>query len=684
MRKLAIAILMLGLSPAAAKEPATDPAVMQATDVFNLEYATDPQLSPDGRKIAYVRRSFDIMADKARSNIWLIDVASGEQRPVLSSTASYASPHWSPDGKRLAYVSAVDGGAQVYVRWMDSGVTARVTDLQRAPSSLVWAPSGKSIAFTMFVPDEGEPFAKMPSPPEGATWAPSPKVIDRMQYRSDGEGYLEQGVNHVFVVAADGSTPRQVTTGRFNHNGTPAWSRDGRTIFISADRNDDWERTSGRPEIWAVDVATGVARALTANDGPDVVPRVSPDGKQIAYLRFTDNLKANQQLELWVMNADGSGGRRLATNLDREISDIQWSGNAAIVFSYDDEGATKLGLATLSGSYRTLATGLGGEDLGRPYGAASFSVAGGATAFNVTTPREPADIAVLSGGKVRRLTHLNDDITARRQLSDAEQMWVTAPDGTRSEAWILKPPHFDPARKYPLILEIHGGPHANYGARFTAELQLYAAAGYVVLFTNPRGSTSYGVDFGNMIDKTYPGGDYDDLMAAVDQVVARGYVDADQMYVTGGSGGGVLTAWIVGKTDRFRAAVVAKPVINWTSFVLHSDSPAYFYKYWFGKTPWADGAQAAYWARSPLSLVGNVRTPTMLLTGEADYRTPISESEQYYAALQIQGVDSAMVRIPEASHGIVDRPSRLIAKVNYILAWFAKHKVPNTPVAAAP
>lgn len=679
---LAIALAISTAHPALAADR-SDPAVFQQTDVFNLEYATDVQLSPDGRRIAYVRRSFDIMADKARSNIWVIDVASGEQRPLLTGTASYSSPRWSPDGKRLAYLSAVDGGAQIYVRWMDTGATARVTDVQEGPSGLSWSPDGRSIAFTKFVKRDAEPFVKLPAPPEGAKWAPPPKVIDRMSYRGDGAGYFEQGNSHVFVVSADGGTPRQVTQGDFDHNGTPAWSSDGRTIFIAGDRHPEADRRANRSAIHAVNVATGAARALTDVEGLAVNPRISPDGRHIAYLSALDDGKADQPPELWVMDVDGANQRRLAATLDRDVNNIAWLGSGAVVFTYDDQGVTRLGEASLSGGFRTLASRLGGEDLGRPYTGDSMSSAGGRVAFNVTGPRDPAEVAVLDGSRVRQLTRLNDDIDLAGKLSDAEEQWVTAPDGTRTQGWILKPPHFDPGKKYPMILEIHGGPHANYGPRFSAEQQLMAAAGYVVVYTNPRGSTSYGKAFGNMIDKAYPGGDYDDLMAHVDAAIAKGYVDPAQLYVTGGSGGGVLTAWIVGNTDRFRAAVVAKPVINWTSFVLHADAPAYFAKYWFGKLPWDQGAQAEYWRRSPLSLVGNVKTPTMLLAGESDFRTPISESEQYYAALKLNGVDTAMVRVPEASHELVDRPSRMIAKVAHILAWFDKHKGSAAGAAAA-
>ncbi len=667
----------LGLSAAlspAWSAPAAQSRAYQPVDLYALEYAADPQISPDGRKIAYVRRSFDIMSDRARANIWIIDVASGEHRPLLSGAASYSSPRWSADGKRLAYISASEGSAQIYIRWMDTGATARVTNVSQGPGGLSWSPDGKQLAFAMFVPGEGKSFASMPAAPEGAKWAGKPIVIDRLNYRGDGQGYAEQGHTHVFTVPAEGGTPRQVTSGDFDYGSAFDWSRDGRTLYIVGTRTADPDLTPNRDQILAVDLTSLNITQLTKREGPSVAPKVSPDGSRIAFLGFDDRYTSNQEFSLWVMNRDGSGARSLTGALDIGVADFAWDGKGGLYYLYDQQGTTKLAYTSGSGGGRAVASGLGGEDIGRPYSGASLSVArDGTVATNVTTPTDPGDVAVIKGGNVRRLTRLNDDVSAIRDLASVEEIWSTAPDGVKSQSWIMRPANFDPAKKYPMILEIHGGPHTNYGARFSAEMQAYAAAGYVVLYSNPRGSTSYGDKFANLIDKAYPGNDYDDLMAAVDATIAKGYVDPARLFVTGGSGGGVLTAWIVGNTNRFRAAVVAKPVINWTSFVLNADNAAYFGRYWFGKNPWEAGAQADYWRRSPLSLVGNVKTPTMLITGEQDYRTPISETEQYYSALKLNGVDAAMVRIPESSHGMLDRPSRLVAKSTYILGWFAKH-----------
>jgi len=667
----------LGLTAAltpAWSAPTAESRAYQPVDLYALEYAADPQISPDGRKIAYVRRSFDIMSDRARSNIWIVDVATGEHRPLLSGAASYSSPRWSADGKRLAYVSASEGSAQIYIRWMDTGATARVTNVSQGPGGLSWSPDGKQLAFAMFVPGEGKSFAAMPAAPEGAKWAAKPIVIDRLNYRGDGQGYAEQGNTHVFTVPAEGGTPRQVTSGAFDYGSAFDWSRDGRTLYVFATRTADPDLTPNRDQILAVDLASLNVTQLTKREGPSVAPKVSPDGSRIAFLGYDDRYTSNQEFSLWVMNRDGSGARSLTSALDIGVADFAWDGKGGLYYLYDEQGTTKLAYTSGNSGGRAVASGLGGEDIGRPYSGASLSVArDGTVATNVTSPTEPGDVAVIKSGTVRRLTRLNDDVSAIRDLASVEEIWSTAPDGVKSQSWIMRPANFDPSKKYPMILEIHGGPHTNYGARFSAEMQAYAAAGYVVLYSNPRGSTSYGDKFANLIDKAYPGNDYDDLMAAVDATIAKGYVDPARLFVTGGSGGGVLTAWIVGNTNRFRAAVVAKPVINWTSFVLNADNAAYFGKYWFGKNPWEAGAQADYWRRSPLSLVGNVKTPTMLITGEQDYRTPISETEQYYAALKLNGVDAAMVRVPESSHGMLDRPSRLVAKSTYILGWFAKH-----------
>lgn len=675
---LCVAFLALLAAPAMAahhEDAEAAPDVFENVDVFDLEIAADPQISPDGSRVAYVRRSMDIMTDKARANVWIVDADGGGHRPLLSGKASYSSPRWSPSGDRLAYVSSVEGDApQLFVRWMDTGQTALVTNLQEAPGDVAWSPDGTTLAFSMFVEDKPEPLAEAPKKPEGAEWAEPVEVIERVAYRADGAGYLDPGYTHIFTVPADGGTARQLTEGPYEHGGSFGWTPDCAAILFSANRNADWERDPVESDVWEATLADKSLRQLTTRDGPDFAPKASPDGSKIAYLGFDDELLGFHAAVLTVANRDGSEPRALAASLDRSVGAFSWAGDDALVIQFDDRGRTYLARVGLDGEVARLVRDVGGASIGRPYTSGSFSAnAKGDIAYTSGRPDRPADVAAVSaGGAPTRLTDLNEDLLGRKKLASVEEMtWKSSADDREIQGWLMKPPNFDPSKKHPLVLEIHGGPFAAYGPHFSAEAQLYAAAGNVVLYTNPRGSTSYGAEFANLIHHAYPGQDYDDLLSGVDAAVAKGFVDEDRLFVTGGSGGGVLTAWIVGKTDRFRAAAVQKPVINWASFALTADVYPYFYKYWFAKAPWED--YESYWKRSPLSLVGNVTTPTMLITGEADYRTPISETEQYYQALQLRGVPTAMVRVPGAPHGIAGRPSNLIAKADNVLAWFARH-----------
>jgi dipeptidyl aminopeptidase/acylaminoacyl peptidase len=659
--------------------------VLQPLDVFDLQWVSDPQISPDGRSIAYVRKSFDIKTDRPRGTIWLIGVDGKHARPL--STVRSAVPRWSPDGTRLAYFGeATDGSTQLFVYWIESGATAAISNFTESPSSLVWAPDGRWLAFTMPVAAERKPLkVDLPEAPKNAKWADPPKLIDRMVFRADGEGYLPNVFSQLFIIGADGGAARQLTQGDFDTQGTPAFAVDGKSVLITANRRADADYEPLDSEIYRVELSDDSIHALTDRRGPDHHPAVSPDGKHIAYLGFDDKRLGYQATQLYVMDSDGSHSHSLTPNLDRDAATPRWTGDSRqLIFQYEDRGSTKIAAIDLGGKIRVLADDLGGNDVTRPYSGGSFSIAttsGGANprfAYTQASPLAPAALASgTSAHDIVTLTALSDTLLRYRTLGAVEEVsFDSSVDHRRIQGWVVKPPGFDAAKKYPLLLEIHGGPFAGYGPSFAAELQLYAAAGYVVLYLNPRGSTGYGEAFADLIHHDYPDNDYGDLMSGVDAVVGRGYIDPQRLFVTGGSGGGVLTAWIVGHTDRFRAAVVVKPVINWTSFVLTADMTNYFYRYWFDGFPWDD--VQSYWKRSPLAYVGNVRTPTMLMTGEVDYRTPSSEAEQFYQALKLRKIDTALVRVPNASHDISARPSLLIDKVIYVLAWFKSHDVKPT------
>jgi dipeptidyl aminopeptidase/acylaminoacyl peptidase len=676
---LAAAAVLALAAPAAAQAPEGPARTFTARDLFGLRMASDPQVRPDGGAIAYVRITNDIMTDRGRPSIWLVDPATGAQSPLVADDNANMRPRWSPDGTKLAYVAAAPGaGPQLYVRWMASGRSARVATLPEAPNDIAWSPDGKTLAFTMLVEDQGRGLGAPLAPPEGAKWAEPLKVIDRVTYRADGEGYLKPGYRHLFVVSADGGQPRQITFGRFDDQGPIRFDADGRSVVFATNRAETWERDPQESEIYRVSTVDGALSRLTNRVGPDESPALSPDGKLIAYTGYDDERRRGYENErLYVMNRDGSGSHVLTGALDRSVNAPQWSPDGrAIYVRYDDHGVGKVARVDLSGHMETVAEGLSGSGLDRPYTGGEFSVGKGLVAFTQGSPDEPGDLAVVRGGKPERLTHLNADLFTGKTLARVEPLPVTSSfDRKPIDAWIVTPPNFDPAKKYPLILEIHGGPFDAYGALFSTDDQLYAAAGYVVVYSNPRGSTSYGEAFANEIDRNYPSHDYDDLMSVVDAALAKGFVDPNRLYVTGGSGGGALTAWIVGKTHRFAAAAAQKPVIDWTSEVLTVDGYNFMARYWFGKMPWED--PQGYWARSPLSLVGNVATPTLVVVGEQDFRTPPEEAEQFYQALQLRGVPTALVRVPGASHGgLAARPSQSAAKALAILAWFARYQTP--------
>lgn len=672
MKNIILLILFFGGATFVQSQTKTN---LDLTDIFNMELVSDPQISPNGNQILYVRNFKDILTDKNLSNIWIINSDGTKNRPITTGNQNDNYPRWSHDGEKIVFKSnRQDGRMKLFLMWMDTKEIKPLTNTPKAPGSVTWSPNDRYLAFNMFVPKTDKSIIKMPAKPEGAKWNTPPVYIDKLNYRGDGQGYIKGGAMQLFTLSIDGGTPKQLTTSYFDH-GAPQWAKDGKKLYFSANFNPDEAFEPTNSEIYELDLGNNKVTALTERYGPDNGPKVSPDGNKIAYTGFDDELLGYQLNELYVMDLAGGSPKLLSGEFDRSVTNIQWANDGkGLYFQYDDKGKTKIAHISLSGQVTDKVENVGGLSLGRPYNEGAFTVSKtNKIAYTLGTTQHPSDLGVNTKHGSKRLTFVNDDLFSFKDLGNVEELWWKSSfDQQDIQGWVVTPPNFDPSKKYPFILEIHGGPFASYGSVFSAEIQAYAAAGYVVLYSNPRGSTSYGEEFGNLIHHDYPNHDYEDLMSGVDAVIAKGFVDSEKLFVTGGSGGGVLTAWIVGKTDRFKAAVVAKPVINWTSFVLYADGAAFFSKYWFGKKPWEDPEN--YFKRSPLSYVANITTPTMLLTGEEDYRTPIAESEQFYTALKLEGVETAMVRIPGASHGIANRPSNLIAKIAGVLAWFEKDR----------
>jgi dipeptidyl aminopeptidase/acylaminoacyl peptidase len=667
-------LVLLVLGTATSDLPAQDGSRLGLADFLEYEQVRDffrgggPQISPDGRQIVYTRWWVDKINDHWKASLWLMNADGTRNRWLLDAS----NARWSPDGSRIAWVAeGQPSGSQIFVRYMDAeGAVTQVTRVERSPGSLAWSPDGHWLAFTMLVPEAGSLNAAVPGKPAGANWAPEPKIVERLDYRRDYAGYSDAGHTQIFVVPSSGGTPRQLTSGSWDHNG-PAWSADGKELYFSSLRVKDAEYEWRESEIYAVNVASGAIRQVTTRKGPDFAPVPSPDGKRIAYSGYDWTDDTYIASRLYVMNSDGSEPREISGGLDRSPGNVIWSkdGNA-VYFSAESDGRSDFYVAPLNGKPRKLTSG-------DHYLTLMSLSATGLAAGTRTTPTDPGNIVTLdlANPVIRQVTDVNGDLLAGKQLGATEEIWYPSTDGLRIQAWVIKPPDFNPSRKYPLMLAIHGGPHGMYSVAtpyMWFEWQYYAAQGYVVLYTNPRGSSGYGSAFGNAIKNAYPGKDYDDLMAGVDTVLGRGYIDRDNMYVYGCSGGGVLTAWVVGHTDRFSAASSECPVTNWLSFVGTTDGPGWYRN--FAKLPWEDPSE--HLRRSPLMYVGHVKTPTILITGEKDLRTPIAQTEEYYAALKLRKVPTAMVRLQDEWHAYFFRPSNTMRTLAIRQQWFERYRKP--------
>ena len=654
-------VLTLFVPGLLAQETRGTPNRLDLPDYLEWETVADPRPSPDGKQIVFTRQWLDKIEDRPRSELWLMDSDGGRQRQL----AAGSDPQWSPDGARIAYLAeGTPKGTQVFVVWVATREVTQLTRVTEAPSNLQWSRDGKWLACNLLVPEKDGFPIDMPKPPKGAKWHEEAKVITRLHYRRDQSGYAPSGHRHIFVLPADGGTPRQISSGDFDH-GAPQWTLDGKELVCDGLRVPDADWQVQESELYAFDVETGAVRQLTHRSGPDTNPVVL--GDQIVYAGFDRSDATHHISRAYTMPLQGGEARCLTPELDRSVQGLRAprsGANDAVLLAYEDQGAVRAARLSLQGRFTPLS---GMDTQFRP----AAELPDGTVVGTLTAVHEPGAIALCRNGSFAKLTAVHDDVLRGKQLGAVEEITWKSGDGLAVQGWLVKPPDFDPAKKYPLVLQIHGGPHAMYGVNFDFERQWLAAKGYLLLYCNPRGSTGYGQDFACGIQNSYPGKDYDDLMTGVDAVIAKGGVDTDNLFVFGGSGGGVLTCWIVGSTNRFRAAVSMFPVTNWISFVGTTDGPYWYTN--FKKLPWDDVSE--HWQRSPLRLVGNVTTPTMLLTGELDLRTPMAQTEEYYQALKLRKVDTVLVRIQDEYHGAGSRhPSNRLRRMLYVETWFRKHR----------
>ena len=657
---LLLSLLLLPVALAAQNEP---DGTLKLQTYLDWESVSNPEISPDGSQIVYTRGWVDKINDRRASEIWIMDADGGRKRRLTEGS----SPKWSPSGDRIAFTDEGDPeGTQIFVRWMDDeGLRTPITHVENSPGNVQWSPDGRHIAFTMSVDSDNPWPISLPGRPEGAKWTEAPKVVDRLQYRRDRRGYIDEGYSHLFVVPADGGTPRQLTDGDWNHNGV-AWTPDGEEILFTSLRVEDAEHEWRQSDIYSVAAASGEITQLTDRSGPDGSPLPSPDGRLIAYTGNDLTTDTYITRKLYVMNRDGSNARMISEGFDRQASGMIWADDGSgLYMTVSSEGTRNVHFASVDGGVTQVTEG--------NHLLSVSSIGSGTAVGTLSDYHSPGDLISFSlsnPGEVTQLTDLNSDVLAGVQLGEVEEIRYESVEDFDIQGWIIKPPDFDPSKKYPLILAIHGGPHGMYNVGFNFGWQNHAANGYVVLYTNPRGSSGYGSAFGNSIKNAYPDKDFDDLMAGVDLVVDRGYIDDQNMFVYGCSGGGVLTSWVVGHTDRFAAASANCPVTNWLSFVGTTDGASWYRN--FEHFPWDDPSE--HLRRSPLMYVGNVTTPTMLMTGEGDLRTPMPQTEEYYQALRVLKVPTAMVRFKNEWHGTSSMPSNFLRTQIYLREWFEKHR----------
>ncbi len=668
-------ILAAAIASAAAFSAPTEARNIALTDWLDWERAANPEISPDGADIIYTRRRVNKFEDRWDAELWIMD-AGGENHRFLTKGGGV---QWSPNGDRIAYIDSVGDGekarAQLFVKHMTKdGPSSQITHDAFEPNSFKWSPNGDWIAFRAQTPLEADFKIALPERPKGATWIDDPTVVERLHYRIDRVG-AKDGFDHLFLAPADGGTPRQITDGKWDvgarfsgidASGGLHWTPNGKSIVFDGVFDPAAELEGMRSDINIVNIETGALRKLQPEEGFWSNPRISPNGGLIAYTGNRTKAANYPPQELRLMTINGGDDKILIEDLPDSINELEWAADGSgLYYTMNARGTTNLYFVTLAGEIRQVTNGahrLSGFGVNRNQAAAVLSAP-------KTTPNLVR--VSLDDGRLNQLTDLNADILHDVALGETEEILYKSADGTDVQGWIVKPPNFDAAKKYPLVLSIHGGPHAMYGLNFNFRFHEFASKGYVVLYTNPRGSTGYGGAFANAIDNAYPGrADYEDLMGGVDALLEKGMVDKDRLFVTGCSGGGVLTSWTVTQTDRFAAAAALCPVINWISFSGQADIGRWSFArfrpfYWEDPTKWLE--------HSPIMHVQKVKTPTLLMTGDKDLRTPLAQAEEFYAALKMLGVPTKLIAMRNEYHGTTSVPSNMLRTQLYLQQWFADY-----------
>jgi len=707
-------------------------------DLWDFGWIGDPQVSPNGSRVAFVRVTVNEKKEGYNTSIWAVPTKGGEEPHQLTKGEHDSTPRWSPDGKYLLFVRATEKDdkpepAQLSILPMAGGDSFSFTDLPKGGNNPVWSPDGKTIAFTSET--NAEDLAKQEKKKtkeeelKKAVSAASPagskspgeknatgksasdqtakkaeaelehesnvRVITRAVYREDNEGYADpKHPGHIWTIPAPRNAdekvqPKQLTFGRFDE-GNVVWSKDGAEIYFVSLHIDEPYYEQAKSELYSISANGGNATKLNSIEMDLGNLSLSPDGKELAFVAsVTQPVNSYTQPDLWIVDlTPNAKPRNLTATFDYDVGNGPFGDNAS-----PRAGGRSAPIWTSDGKSLIEVYGKEGKGILASFDAASGAVtdlvAGNQTVlgfrasndtsklvYTISTTTRINDLFVLDrqsdNAQPQQLTDVNKELFSKLNLTEPEEISYKSFDGKTIQAWVQKPPDFNPAKKYPLILNIHGGPHAAYGYIFEHEFQWMAARGYVVLFPNPRGSTTYGQDFGNVIQYHYPGDDFKDLMAGVDELIKRGYIEEKKLGVTGGSGGGLLTNWVVGHTTRFAAAVAQRDIASWVHWWYTADFTL-FQPLWFKGPPFDE--EQDFKARSPITYIKDVKTPMMFILGESDYRTPPGAGgEEMFRALKFRKIPTVMVRFPNESHELSrsGQPWHRVERLQHIVGWFDK------------
>lgn len=659
--------LVLGLAfPAISGKEGRDTRNLVVDDYFRIHRVSDPQISPDGKWVAFVVSTMNLEEDNSESRIWMVSIEGGEAIPMTAKGNSTSRPRWSPDGKYLSFLAARDNDkTQVWILFRKGGDSMQLTEVVQGVKSYDWSPDGSKLLLTLQDPKPGE-IEKDKKEDEEKT--PEPWVIDRLQFKQDYTGYLDRRRTHLYVYDIESKTMTQITFGDFDDN-QPAWSPDGKSVAFVSNRTDEPD-SNYNTDIWVVaadDPDQGkTLLQVTKNPGADSSPTWSPDGKSIAYISVTDtDALAYATPHLAVVSSQGGEANVLTEKLDRHISNPRFSVDGeSIYFVLEDSGERQLArIPAGGGTVERLITGsqiINGFEIGKD----------GAIAALVTGPYLPPEVFIYSRGELEQVSRVNKKLFSEVRLGAVEKFRFKSKDGTEIESFVVKPPAFDPGFRYPALLRIHGGPVSQYDFEFNFEAQLFAAHGYVVVLPNPRGSSGYGQDFSLNILRSWGEKDYEDVMAAVDYVIEQSFADPDRLGVGGWSYGGLLTNNVIVKTGRFKAAITGASSTLYVSNYGHD----HYQRWWVEElgVPWKKENREIWDKLSPFNYVENVTTPTLIVGGEKDWNVPIINSEQLYQALKRLGRTTQLVVYPGESHGI-DTPSYIKDLYERYLDWYGKY-----------